>query len=202
MTALLEAHELACARGGRTIFADVELSAFPGDLILVRGPNGSGKSSLLKLLAGLLPFAGGELRWAGEPVEHDPAAHRARLHLVGGADALKPALTGKENLAVMRNVLAGKGSVEGALGQLGALPLRDLPARFFSTGQRRRVTLGRLLAASRPFWLLDEPETGLDAEGRSLLRQLVGAQRDEGGLVVVASHREELWSPSVLLDLG
>ena len=199
---LLAGHQLACTRGGRALFEGLEIETRAGDLVLVRGPNGSGKSSLLRLLAGLLPVAGGELFWAGEPVRHDPAGHRARLHFIGPQDAQKPALTGRENLAAARGLLGGRGGLAAALDGLGVRHLADLPARLFSTGQRRRAALARLLAAPRPFWVLDEPETGLDREGRATLVDLVAAQRAAGGLVVVASHDDDLWRPSVVLDLG
>jgi heme exporter protein A len=196
------AEGIACRRGGRLLFAELHFAIQAGDLLLVRGANGSGKSSLLRLLAALLPPAGGRLLWGGRPMEGDRAAHRARLHLLGTANALKPALTVRENLAATRGLLGGRGGIRNALDSLGLLPLHDLPARFLSTGQRRRAALARLLVAPRPLWLLDEPEAGLDRAGRETLHELARAQRSAGGLVIVATHLDEAWEPSHLLDLS
>jgi heme exporter protein A len=199
--ALLAARDVACRRGGRLLAEGLDLELAAGDLLLIRGANGSGKSSLLRLLAGLLPPAHGALYWAGEPVAADPAAHRSRLHLVTVAQPLKAALSARQNLAFIRGMLGGRAGLRAALDGMGALALEQTAVRFLSTGQCRRVSLARLLAVPRPCWLLDEPETGLDGEGRSGLLELIAEQRAAGGIVAVASHADLPWRPSLLLEL-
>lgn len=169
---------------------------------MLRGPNGSGKSSLLRLLAGFLRPAAGVLAWSGAPLADDLAAHRARLHHIGHADAVKGALTVRENLAFAAALSGGaEETLTGALAGFALAPLAELPARYLSAGQRRRLALARLLAVPRPLWLLDEPGVGLDAASRRRLEAAVAAQRTAGGIVVLATHGDVAIEDALVLEL-
>jgi heme exporter protein A len=190
-------------RGGRQVFARLSFALAAADALVLRGPNGSGKSSLLRLLAGFLRPAAGRVAWAGGALADDLAAHRARLHYLGHADAIKSLLTARENLAFAA-ALAGAPpvGVSAALAGFDLGHLADLPARHLSAGQRRRLALARLLAARRPLWLLDEPEVGLDAASRTRLEQALAAHRAGGGIVVLASHGEVALAGAFELELA
>jgi len=177
-------HGLICRRGERLVFRDLDFALRPGGLLLLRGPNGSGKSSLLRLMAGLLPPAAGELRWNGAPVAAEPEAHRRRLAFLGPLDGIKPALTTAENLAFW----CGAPAVEPALAALGIAALAPLPARFLSAGQRRRLALARVVASRAPLWLLDEPTNALDEEAEALFATALAAHRARGGMAAIALH--------------
>jgi heme exporter protein A len=187
-------------RGGRVVFASLSFALALGDALLLRGPNGAGKSSLLRLLAGLLEPAAGALSWDGRPVRADPAAHRGRLHLIGHRNAIKSALTVRENLAFAIAVLgASAEGIDRALARFDLAALEGVPARYLSAGQRRRLALARLLAAARPLWLLDEPDAGLDAANRAHLAGAIARHRAEGGIAVIATHGAiEVRAPHVL----
>ena len=201
--ALFEADGLACRRGGRLLLEAVEWRLAPGDALLLKGANGSGKSSLLRLLAGFLRPAAGRLRHAGRDVFVDLPHWRTLLHFIGYQDGLKASLTVAENLAAATALLGGETSRQAAaLDRFGLVDLAATPARFLSSGQRRRVGLARLMAVPRPIWLLDEPGTGLDAKNRQRLEGLIEAHREAGGIVVVASHGDVALGGPHVLDLG
>jgi heme exporter protein A len=185
------------------VFAGLSFALSPGDVLVLRGPNGSGKSSLLRLLAGFLAPAAGQIAWAGESVALDPAAHRARLHYVGHTDAVKDPLTARENLAFAA-ALSGAPPSAAAAGLEGfdLVPLAAVPARYLSAGQRRRLALGRLLALRRPLWLLDEPGVGLDAASRERLEQALALHRAGGGIAVLATHGDVAVEDASTLDLA
>ena len=197
---LLRADGLACVRGGRLVFEGVSFALAPGGALLLMGPNGAGKSSLLRLLAGFLAPSAGTLSWDGRPALEDRAEHRARLHLIGHSNAIKGALTARENLRFAVAIAGAPISrVKGALEGFELTPLADVPAAYLSAGQQRRLALARLLAASRPLWLLDEPDAGLDADNRAHLTRAVAAHRAAGGTAVIATHRDfGLEAPQVL----
>jgi heme exporter protein A len=183
---MLEAHGLGCWRGERAVFADLDFVLAPGGALLLTGPNGAGKSSLLRLVAGLIPPFAGQLLFAGQDALADRAAHARRLRYLGHADALKPALTVRENLAFYARLWGG--AVEPALAAVALTELADLPARLLSSGQRRRLALARLALAPAPIWLLDEPTVGLDAASVARLGPLLAAHRAAGGAVMAATH--------------
>ncbi len=186
---LFEGHDLVCQRGGRQVFAGLGFGLAPGGALLLTGPNGSGKSSLLRVMAGLLKPAAGELAWAGEVVAGDPEAHRARLHYVGHLDGVKPVLSVHENLSAWTRLRgAPDDGVPAALERFGLAGLAGLAGRLLSAGQKRRLALARLLAAEAEVWLRDEPGVGLDDAALRRLGEEIARHRAGGGRVVAATH--------------
>jgi len=183
---MFAARSLTIRRGGRFVLRGVDFTVAAGGLLLVTGANGSGKSSLLRALAGLLPASGGEILWHNEAVQ-DFAAHRARLHYLGHLDALKAELSVAEMLGYW-SALRGAAPPRADLAEQFGLA-RDMPVRFLSAGQKRRLTLARLTLDDAQLWLLDEPATALDAKGRELLVTLVAAHRKKSGVTVIAAHQ-------------
>ena len=200
--ACFEAHDVACIRGERPVFSGVSFRLARGGALALVGPNGAGKSSLLRILAGFLKPAGGALNWGGTPVEDDWPAHRGRLHYVGHLDAVKPALTVAENLAGWAHFRGAARAAPGALAALGIEGLADVPGRYLSAGQRRRLALARVLATPAPLWLLDEPTVTLDAESAARVDAMTAAHRADGGMAIVATHGEIALEGAQRLDLG
>lgn len=186
--ALFEGRNLDCRRGGRDVFAGLGFSLAPGGALLLTGANGTGKSSLLRLMAGLLNPAGGEILWDGKPTGDEPEAHAARLHYLGHLDAVKPVLSVRENLRFWADLRQGAARIETALDHFALSELADLPGRLLSAGQRRRLALARLLASAVDLWLLDEPSVGLDHASVGKLAAAIAAHRATGGRAVVATH--------------
>ena len=177
---------MRCVRGGREIFSRLDFEASGGEALAVTGRNGSGKTSLLRLIAGLLAISGGSVSLEGGDAE---LTLPEQAHYLGHRDALKPALSVIENLAFWRDFLGGEAfdSAE-SLAAVGLDHASHLPAAYLSAGQRRRLSLARLIAVRRPVWLLDEPTAALDVAGQSLLSALMRDHLGRGGLVVAATH--------------
>ena len=202
---LFKGQNLACERGERLVFAGLDFTLSPGEALILTGPNGSGKSSLLRLMAGLLKPAAGQLLWDGKPLEEEPEAHRRRLHYLGHQEAVKPVLTLSENLsfwAALKGGEVGEAAILEALDRFALKPLAELPARYLSAGQRRRLALARLLAAPGDLWLLDEPTVGLDSASVTRLCEEIEAARAKGARVVLATHLELPLGDRKQLDLS
>lgn len=183
---------IACIRGERTVFTGLSFRLTGGDALVLVGRNGAGKSSLLRILAGLLPPVAGRLCWDSSDIRADLDGHRARVRYVGHADAVKPALSAFENLHTWAVLWGGRHGAEDrtrdALSRFAIDRLAELPGRWLSAGQRRRLALARLLLAPAPLWLLDEPRTALDADAAVLLDAVIARHRAGGGMVVMALH--------------
>ena len=181
----LSAAGLGCVRGQRGVFHDVDFELSAGEAMALTGPNGAGKSSLLRLIAGLLRASAGRIGLEGGAAELTIAE---QAHYQGHLDALKPALTVAENLAFWIHYLGSAGAPGAALGAVGIASLADLPAAYLSAGQRRRLSLARLVAVPRPIWLLDEPTSALDAAAQAQLTELMRQHLAGGGIIVAATH--------------
>jgi heme exporter protein A len=182
----LSGRVVRCVRGGREVFSDLDFEAPAGEALAVTGANGSGKTSLLRLIAGLLSVAGGSIGLEGGEAE---LTLSEQAHYLGHRDALKPALSVIENLAFWCDFLGGDASgTPASLTAAGLDHAAHLPAAFLSAGQRRRLSIARLLTVRRPIWLLDEPTNALDAAGQSLFAALMGDHLARGGLIVAATH--------------
>ncbi|HRE22502.1 MAG TPA: heme ABC exporter ATP-binding protein CcmA [Rhabdaerophilum sp.] len=183
----LEARGLAIRRGFRLLFEELDLDLASGEIVLLSGPNGAGKSTLMRILAGFSRADAGTIRWRGVPEDAETAC---LFHYHGHREALREALTPRENLAFSAGLLGGNAeAILPALKSLGALALADLPVQVLSAGQRRRVALARLLVAPRPLWLLDEPLAALDVEGQALVGRLIADHQAQGGMALVATHQ-------------
>ena len=182
----LEAENLAGERGGETIFAGLSFALSEGEALVVTGPNGSGKSTLLRIICGLLqPEAGKvELREDGTvlPV-------RAACHYLGHQNAMKPALSVRENLSFWQKFNgAAQAEIDEALEAVDLPGVEHLPFGYLSTGQKRRVSIAKLLVSHRPLWIVDEPTAGLDKASEVRFAEIMRGHMREGGMIVAATH--------------
>src|SRR5271170_5079337 len=182
----LSGRGIRCVRGGREVFSGLDFEAASGEALAVTGPNGAGKTTLLRLIGGLLTLADGSVGLEGGEGELTLAE---QAHYLGHRDALKPALSVLENLSFWRDYLGGESfDASEALASVGLDHTAQLPAAFLSAGQRRRLSIARLVAVRRPIWLLDEPASALDAAGQNLFTALMRDHLARGGLIVAATH--------------
>jgi heme exporter protein A len=190
--AVLSVHDLACARGERTLFTGMNFALQGGQLLLVQGGNGRGKTSLLRLLCGLAHPVAGEVRWRATPIQQVRDVFHREMAYLGHVNGIKDELTPVENLRLAAG-LAGRDLdpqvAEASLVQLGLARCLDLPARVLSFGQRRRTALAGLLTAGALLWILDEPLTGLDVHGVALVEDLLRRHVSQGGMVVMTTHQ-------------
>jgi heme exporter protein A len=163
----------------------------PSDVVHLAGPNGSGKTSLLRIMAGALPYEG-EILWEGRDfLENDAAAHAARFSFLPADDRnLKLLETAAENLGFWARLSGGEleGPPDVSLAAMDIAALKDKPVRYFSAGQKRRLSLARMMQKPARLWLLDEPLNGLDAPSATLFQVALDKHIANGGMAVIASH--------------
>ncbi|MDH5257881.1 MAG: cytochrome c biogenesis heme-transporting ATPase CcmA [Gammaproteobacteria bacterium] len=190
---MLESVDLACVRGDRPLFSELNFSIQSGDLLHLKGHNGSGKTSLLRILSGLMLQADGEVRWNGENIRKLRDEFQKELLYIGHLPGIKGDLTALENLRV-NNALSGHTISEdlawNALGRIGLKGREDLPARVLSQGQQRRVALSRMLVSNAKLWILDEPFTALDVKAVAMLQKVLEEHVKKGGMIILTTHQE------------
>jgi heme exporter protein A len=193
-TPSLEAVDLQCTRGERTLFDSLGFTLRGGELLRIGGANGSGKTSLLRIACGLLEPTRGEVHWGGENIQGLQEEFWRQLVYIGHANAVKDDLTAAENLHVactLAGVPRQPAQIGEALHRLGLAGCENLPARVLSQGQRRRVALARLaLSEGMPLWILDEPFAALDAAAVAHVQNLIAEHLSRGAAVILTTHLE------------
>jgi heme exporter protein A len=183
----LIAENLGGERGGETVFSNISFVLDRGEALIVTGPNGAGKSTLLRIIAGLLPAAGGRVLVEGGGEAFPTVASAS--HYLGHLNAMKTALSVEENLGFWQAFQGEPAlSIEEALETVALGGLGHLPFGYLSTGQRRRASIAKLLVSKRPVWLLDEPTAGLDKASEERFAGLMRGHLRDGGIVVAATH--------------
>jgi heme exporter protein A len=200
---VLEAVDLECERGGRTLFRELSFAVAARGLLRIAGANGSGKTTLLRILCGLLPPTQGEVRWKGEPIRRLGEEYSRELVHVGHAPGLKDDLSAAENLDIactLAGLSVSPDEVGNALRAFG-IPA-DKAVRQLSQGQRRRAALARVsLSQKVPLWLLDEPFAALDAAATQLVEQLIQRHAEGGGTVVYSTHQGRNLDETQVIEL-
>jgi heme exporter protein A len=188
----LEFEKVHVWRGDRHVLQGISAHVRPRELLHISGANGTGKTTLLRVVSGLLRPEQGSVTWLGQSITSSRTEYQAALAYASHEPALKSDLTAIENLrfAVGLKRRVTPKDLLAALDRTGVAACAELPARVLSAGQRRRVSLARVLAMRASIWLLDEPHANLDAAGSELVSELLQAHVQEGGLALVVAHRD------------
>jgi heme exporter protein A len=191
LTAKLTADDLALFRGDRCLFKHLSFALNPGELLILEGSNGSGKTSLMRAIVGMIELEAGEILWDGIPVRTNRQDFHGSLVWMAHRVGLKADLTLVENLRFESALRpASSKDMESVLERLSIDRLTRLPMRSLSAGQQRRVSLARMLLSDALLWLMDEPFTNLDRDGKDLVLSLVEEHVQGGGMCVMAAHQD------------
>ena len=203
MTAKLSANDLTLIRGESCLFQGLEFALNSGELLLLEGQNGSGKTSLMRAIAGMLTLETGEILWDGVDVSRRRQEFHGSLVWLAHRTGLKGDLTLVENLRFEGSLRPqGNLDTDAIYERLGISRLKRLPLRSLSAGQQRRVALARMLMADVPLWLMDEPFTNLDREGRKLVLEITEEHLAAGGMCVMAAHQDiDINAPIIRVQL-
>jgi heme exporter protein A len=190
---MLEVNNLECIRGDRSLFSGLGFSLDAGELLHLQGHNGSGKTTLLRTLCGLIAPSEGAVNWNGTNIRRQREEFAAEMLFLGHLNGLKDDLTAVENLRILCQLDGLDISDEDlwqVLEKMGLYGHEDLPVRVLSQGQKRRVSLARLLLSKSPLWLLDEPFTALDKAAVDFLQTVIADHIKQGGLVILTTHQQ------------
>ena len=188
-TVLLQGVDLSCIRDDRVLFEGLSFELNAGQVLLLEGKNGSGKTSLLRILCGFREADAGQVKWCGDAI--NDADYYVDMAYVGHLDGVKKELTVLENLRVSLALgQAGQYSIQKALAKVHLDDFDDALVQTLSAGQKRRLSLARLLITKNRLWILDEPFTSLDKAGIALIEALMIEHCAVGGMIVLTSHHD------------
>ena len=185
----LKGDDLSCIRDDRVLFEELVFELIPGQVLLLEGKNGSGKTSLLRILCGFREPDTGQLTWCGDAI--NDGQYYADMAYVGHLDGVKKELTVLENLKVSLALSRpGQYSIQQALNKVHLVNYDDVLVQALSAGQKRRLSLARLLITQNIVWILDEPFTSLDKQGIMLIESLMSEHCAKGGMIILTSHHD------------
>jgi ABC-type multidrug transport system ATPase subunit len=197
MVRMIEVDEVGVTSDDVTLLAPVTVAAQRGAALVIRGRNGSGKSTLLRVLAGARKPSSGAVRIDGEAVAPRDPGFRRRVAVMIGLPPMAPDLTVFDHVLLVATTWlddcrAAADLARHVVAELGLTALRQRFPHELSSGQTQ--LLGIALVLARPFevLILDEPEQRLDPEHVETVIRVLGARRDEGATVVVATHSQIL----------
>ena len=190
MLPTLEATGLSRLFGRHRAVNDVSFALAAGDSLALFGPNGAGKTTLLRLLAGLLRPSSGQAIISGADVRSDTTV-RGRVGLISHQTMLYPALTALENVefaARLHGVESPRTAAATALATMGLADRGGSLVKTLSRGMQQRVSIARAIVHAPAVLLLDEPYTGLDANGAAALSRMLHELRARGSTLVLVTH--------------
>ena len=184
--------------GPREVLREVSLDFRPGRHYILAGPNGAGKSTLLDLLANLKKTAEGGIMLRGRPLADYPPPALARLMALAPQDcAWNFAFTVREVASMGRRPYLGRwgrlaaedwAEVDRALARLDLAGLAGQSVTALSGGEKKRVSLARVLTQATEIVLLDEPTAGLDVAHALTVMGLARGRAETGALVITVTH--------------
>ncbi len=187
-----EAKNISCIRGNKLLFKNLNFKLFSGELLLIKGANGSGKTSLLKILSGLLKPIYGSIIVNKKDINLLKDEYFKYFEYIGHENAIKSALTVRENLNFYLKIKKDltKKNFEKAIKIFNLKNLLDIKIENLSSGEKRRVSLSRLILSNSKIWFLDEPTNGLDKINTQNFFKILKQHLQIHGLAIIASHDE------------
>lgn len=185
----LEAQNLTCIRDDRVLFSGLSFSVRARQVLLIEGRNGCGKTSLLRILCGFREADEGVVNWCGRRASR--SSYNTEMAFVGHTDGVKKELSVLENLRVTEALgKPGQYNLQQVLQKVSLQGYDDTLVQSLSAGQRRRLSLARLLVNDSILWILDEPFTSLDKQGIELIETFMYEHVEGGGMIVMTSHHD------------
>ncbi|MFE2423936.1 ABC transporter ATP-binding protein [Streptomyces hokutonensis] len=174
--------------GGFEAVRGITFSVRRGEVFALLGTNGAGKTSTVEVLEGLAAPSGGRVRVLGHDPHTERAAVRPRTGVMLQEGGFPSELTVAETARMWAGCTSGARPVPEALALVGLERRAAVRVKQLSGGERRRLDLALALLGEPEVLFLDEPTTGLDAEGRRDTWELVRALRDGGTTVLLTTH--------------
>jgi ABC-2 type transport system ATP-binding protein len=174
---------------GRPVLRGISFEVKAGEVFALLGPNGAGKTTTVEMVEGYRRPDAGQVRVLGE----DPATagrdHRARVGLMlQGGGGVDPRMTAREVLRLHGRFHAAPRNADELLELVGLTVAARTRFRRLSGGEKQRLGLALALVGRPTLVVLDEPTAGMDVEGRTATRALLGQLRDEGLTILLTSH--------------
>lgn len=208
---MIEVSHLCKSYGSKQAIQDVSFSVASGEVVGLIGKNGAGKSTILKSIAGLLHYNGGEIKAFGEDIRQNPTAISNFGILL--ECAFLDYLNAYENLSLLYCVNMNNPSkdisekLDEVFSLVGLSDVKYKRVKSYSFGMKQRLGLAQAILTAKTFMMLDEPFIGLDPVGKEIAKRAIVAKAKEEGLAVLFSSHDlddvaDICDRIVMIDKG
>ncbi len=189
--ALLSIKNLECTRDYKRLFDDISFELYEGESLIIKGENGSGKTSLILALLNLIPYSG-QILWSKYIDVYGYVSHK---------DAIKSHETVEEYMEFWSKFYNYTLNYNLILSDLGLSSNLYTPSGFLSQGQKKRLSLARLLLVNTKVWFLDEPNASLDSKSKEIIIKKIEKHNLRGGISIISSHENMKIKKSKMLEI-
>lgn len=194
---MLTCYNLSLKVNDYTLFKGLSFTSFGGGTLLIKGKNGSGKSSLLRMIAGIQQHSG-KIIFKGNLIQE---LNKPYCVYIGHKTGIRLDLSVIQNLVFWAKMYDSDLMLEAAIRYWDLYDVLETECHKLSSGTQKKVALAKLLCCNSSLWLLDEVDTNLDSENFNLLQNLLHIKMDSGGVIICASHNNNLIQNSELNTL-
>lgn len=180
---MLSLENISILQGDLTLCQNLSVSFLGGAIVNLHGINGSGKTTFLRVLAGLKEFDSGK-------IIYDVPNPYEEIRYLGHKNALKEYFSVNENIGLWAKLSHNETLINAALSYFNLHDLQNKNIYSLSAGQKRLVSLAKLMVNPGKIWLLDEPFSNLDEINQQKLQHLISAKVNDGGIVILTSHNK------------
>jgi heme exporter protein A len=201
----IEASGLKKVFNRRVIFQNIAFTLKVGDTLLVTGRNGSGKSTLMKIISNVLTPTAGTVSVLVDNAAADPQTRQQLTGFVSPYLQMYDEFSAREMLkfaVAIRGMRADSAVMLGLLRRVALEHRSDDPLRTYSSGMKQRMKYAFALVHQPSLLLLDEPMANLDADGESIVRDIMEEHRTRGILVVATNNLDDVRSYDHQIDLN
>ena len=184
----IETDGLTKQYGDSTALSELDLTVERGEVYGFLGPNGAGKSTTINLLLNYIKPTAGTARVLGHDPWNDVVACHQRVGICPDRFDTYDDLSARRHLELVIDTKRADDTPRSLLERVGLVDAIDKPAGEFSQGMEQRLALAMSLVGDPDLLVLDEPFTGLDPHGASLVRAVVDAESERGATVFFSSH--------------
>ncbi len=205
MNIKLEVRNIKKIFNGRKIFSDINFQLENKSALAITGRNGSGKSTLVKIIAGVLSPTNGRVDFYLNGKSIDLQNRYQYFGFVAPYLQMYDEFTAMENLdlfARVRGIGVDKDYIDLLLKRVNLYERKDSYVREYSSGMKQRLKYAFALLHKPPLLILDEPRSNLDAEGISVVYQIIQEQKQNGCVIIATNDSEDIQFCNQEIDLN
>ena len=186
----ISVNSATCYKNNNLIFSDVSISYNDGDIGIIMGPNGCGKTTLIRSIFGIQGLDEGQVLLDKIDIKHHDNNYMDKIIYIGHKNSLNNDFSVYENLEYLSAFDSSSkiNKINEAMKYFDIYKYRNYMVSEISEGNKKKVSLARLLISQKKVWILDEPLSYLDDTAVNIFTNLILNHQKKGGITIASTH--------------